>query len=82
MRKVNLAYTCMVSLIFNLTSTCVYTCDTMQYFMWKILFLPMEIYIYMWQDVDISPRGIVYMTQDLAIEASYTIYENDYWHNK
>ena len=30
----------------------------------------------------IPPRGIVYMTLDLAMEASYTIHENNYWHNK
>ena len=42
----------------------------------------MEIYIYMWRDIGISPPGIVYMTQDLAMEASYTIHENNYWHNK
>ena len=32
--------------------------------------------------MDILLCGIVYMTQDLAMEASYTIHENDYWHNK
>ena len=32
--------------------------------------------------MDILPRGIVYTTWDLAMEASYTIHENDYWHNK
>ena len=29
----------------------------------------------------ISPSGLVYMTQELAAEASYTIRENDYWHD-
>ena len=30
----------------------------------------------------ILPRGIVYMMQDLAVKASYTTHENDYWHEK
>ena len=81
MRKVNLP-TCMVQLVYNFTSTCVYTCGAMQYFMSKIMFLPVEIEIYMWPDMGISPRDIVYMTQDLAIEASYTIHENKYWQDK
>ena len=41
-----------------------------------------QIEIYMWQNVGISPRGIVYMTRNLDIEVSYTIHENDYWHDK
>ena len=49
----------------------------MQYFTSKILFLPVEIEIYMWPDVGISLHGIVCMTRDLAMEASYTIYENE-----
>ena len=47
-----------------------------QYFTSKIMFLPVEIEIYTWPDVGISPRDIVCMTQDLAIEASYTIHVN------
>ena len=35
--------TCPVPLIYNFTSTRIYTCGAMQYFMWKILFLSMEI---------------------------------------
>ena len=43
---------------------------------------PVEIEIYMWPDMGISPHGIVCMMQDLAIEASYTIHENYYRHDK
>ena len=72
----------MVLLIYNFSSTHVHTCGAMQYFAWKILFLFIKIEIYMWQNVGISPRGIVYMMRNLDIEVSYTIHENDYWHDK
>ena len=72
----------MVLLIYYFTSACVYTFSAMQYFMRKILFLPVEVQIYMWWDMGISPCSIVYMIQDFTIEASYIINENDYWHYK
>ena len=40
--------TCMVPLIYNFTSTHVYTCGATQYFTWKIIFFPVQIYDKTW----------------------------------
>ena len=46
-----------------------YTCGAMQCFMWKILFLTINLHV---------TRHGHYTMQDLAMEACYTIDENDY----
>ena len=60
--------TCTIQLIYNFTSMCVYTCGAMQYFTWKILFLPMNYDGLHVRRHDTLLCGIVYVTQDLAME--------------